>query len=474
MSIGTGVTCTLDFPNGISQSFVKQFSSNGGSISWNKQQVMMQAGTAADSVSSVSNMMLIRLQDFEFTELTINSKFDTPTVGSRQLTGLGDMSRGIFFGFIDTQFGLLVVRGGSRHYWSLKITSGTTSPGLITMVLMDRTFYFPVPPSLNHWQVMLYIAFSSQISDANIQFSIDADQVEFYTIYPINGESYSVINSIDFSSTGVVGSLSTTTAGILPTETWVPDSQFSEIGYQSISQVHNYQNMNVYRFRFSRWSSGSIVLSMMNPFNSDLTPIHTYVPGVNLFETSVPYKPSLAVYKTGITEGPITSSFSMGNISSGTPSTAGLKSRFNTNFMQSNLRLFTNTETVVGIISNPMVQDGNNNFMVVSLIDIRINLICSKAVMFKMFYSAICVGTFTCTRHISWSSVNHTTGPVDAVALGGLEVMSFLMPDTIAEKVLELDQLWLPPGNVLVFTISPLNEPVKVQSVSFAVSWYES
>jgi hypothetical protein len=474
MSVLTALPCILSYPLGVNYSFVRSFVNHGGSISWAQRTISVTASAQDDSIALLESIMPVHVNHQEVMTVSINAKFSPPVVGATQLVGMGDLSRGCFIGFKDEAFGFQMYHDGCCTFWKLRITHACTTSGIITLTLVDRVIQIPVMAGMTPWQIMLYLYQNSAIADANLRVSIECDQLEIYTTCAKTFDTVSVHESIDFGTTGIEGTLICSKAGFAASEAWVPATDFQET-CDSILEDISFTSMNVYQFSFSRWSSGGIKIEILNPFNLFMTPIHTFIPGDRLFDTIIPYQPNIRIMKTGVTADPVTIEHSQGVISSGIPSTAGLKTRFTRHFFKEDVHLSVGKQTTIGIIASPIVQTGVRNVMIADVVECRLTAVCSRPFIIHFLVNSVSEGTFVCSRHLPWSAVNTSSNDIDAsIVYGGMEVDNILISSSDKEYIRTFDQMWIMPGSILTISAEPLDNAVKLKSIDVSFGWFEN
>ena len=469
----TGILpCVLSFPTGINYGFVRKMGSHGASITWNDRIVSVTASEEADSVALMECIMPIHLNHLEVTTVSMNAKFAPPDAMVNQFIGMGDSASGLFIGFKGTEFGLQLLHDGSKTFWKLMITQGCSVSGSITITLIDQVIQIPVIAGMTPWQIMLSIYQSALLRDNNMRTSIECDGIEIYSIFAIDLDDITTREAIDFGSTGILGTLVCSLAGYAAEEIWIPMSAFNETSESLVHEIV-FTKMNVYQFYFSRWSSGGIRIEIMNPYNLFMTPIHTFVPTEKLFDTIIPYRPNVRVIKTGVTATPITIEHSQGVVNSGIPTTAGFKARFSRHFCATDLSLTVGTKTTFGIISNPIVQSGVQNFMIASLIECHFSVTCSEPILIRFGIGYICEGEVVCSRHLPWSCVNVSSNDINAHAVvDGIEYGNLVIA-TSNEYFREFEQGWLVPGLVFTLLAEPIGAASASATINACMSWYE-
>ncbi|KAG5187358.1 hypothetical protein JKP88DRAFT_243872 [Tribonema minus] len=432
----------IDFQSGTNAAFMQTFASNGGSATWAGGNICLTASNADNSVCLAETMMPIYIKHEEHQVTCFNISFAPPQANLVQYCNMGAR-----LGFVGEVFGVTFNIGSFRQYSRLTITQGSSANGLMSITFAGSTVSLPVLAGMTPWSIMLYIYQSEAVRNANWRVSLECDRIEVYTA--LLGD-YDHSTAIDFGSTGIEGEFTMTFAGAEGDEIFIPSSQFNGVGAAVLNQV-DFTKMNVYQFRFSRWSSGAVEFLIMEPHSTDFVTLHRHVLsyGLYVFDTSRPYQPQIVCMKTGPTTDPSTVSIRMGSVSSGIPSMAALKTRFCRDYFETDLMLFAGKETVVGILSNPLIQSGVRNTKVASVTALRVSLKCGTEVKFRVYFGGISYGTFTCERHAPWSCMNTTTGSVRATTVGGIEISSSLILADVPELDCDTDQIWIVPEKVV-------------------------
>jgi hypothetical protein len=460
------------FPCSLNQSHTTLTETNGSSHSWKDGTVTMTSGSAPNSIAEICGYLSVFLCHEPLVSVTLNLSFSTPVAGTRQLAGVGDSENGAFVGFDGTRFGARFVRGGRRQYWTMQIGTACTTSGALLITLADTTFTVGVGAGMTVTQIAYAIYLNSSIRNANIKSSFCFDYVVLWSDATSSLGGSSVLAAFNGTSTGVSGTCVSSIASVPATEEWVYDASFNGGGYPNVEGLLE-TDLNVYRLTFSRWSTGVVSIAVMDPSSDDFITIHTWSPGSRGFNTSMPYTPTIRT-ENGSTSATMATSTSMASISTGTPSTSYNYTPFNTVFTALNIPVISGAYRVVGVIQNPMLQNGVRNRMVVNVTKIEYAVSTPRPVRIFTMIGGLTNIPGTMNRHLSWNAVNictpSTVSPM--YVQGGLEFSNSYAGACTDQISIDFDQLWLMPSIVIYVCVKAATDPVTC-SIDATVHWQE-
>jgi hypothetical protein len=164
----------------------------------------------------------------------------------------------------------------------------------------------------------------------------------------------------------------------------------------------------------------------------------------------------------------------MASISTGTPSTSYNYTPFNTVFTALNIPVISGAYRVVGVIQNPMLQNGVRNRMVVNVTKIEYAVSTPRPVRIFTMIGGLTNIPGTMNRHLSWNAVNictpSTVSPM--YVQGGLEFSNSYAGACTDQISIDFDQLWLMPSIVIYVCVKAATDPVTC-SIDATVHWQE-
>ncbi|KAG5182998.1 hypothetical protein JKP88DRAFT_241273 [Tribonema minus] len=424
--------------------------------------------------------MLLRLNHTSIQDTCISVKYDAPIAERESFAGIGNCSRGVVVGYQGEEFGMLVIRGGSRTFAKVVLTGAPTSSGLVSVTVGGRTANIAVASGMSLGVAMAAIRYSTAWNNLNLVASSQCESIEIYTI---ESEGYpDSLPSIDFGSTGMTGTISLSKQGNTATKDWIPSAQFNDYGFNGLGAIFDPQKWNVFRLRFDAWSSGGIELSLKHPQSIEFVPLHTWRPAAadDRFDTAVPYCTTTRCQTIAATEAPASGlHLAGGSVSSGIPATAGLRARYHRLWLRDAVALSVGGDSLVGVLGSPLMQDGGvRNTGIATIYKLTVVVKSSVDVIAGVMANGIVSAPVTCTRYLPWSALNvaDISGTV-TVTSGFRYSEAFIAAGNDEVVQVETDQLWCVPGSFVAFTVKPArasDASAIVDSVSFSAEWYET
>lgn len=461
----------LFFPRGINFTHVSTAASKGASVTWSNCVLALQTGAAGSSVSIVDGILPLYLNQEPWVTVTLNAAFAPPTAGVQQLLGMGGSESGVFVGYNGLDFGLLNRSGGKRQHWVLQCANKVLTNTSITLILMDTVHTIAVTAGMDPIQVLQAVGASSSLVNANIQCFVCFDRVTLYTTDAFTVTSIAA-DSIDFGSSGLTGTLVCSIVGVPSVDSWLLAADFNAPSNYALQDIP-LTNMNVFEFKFCRWSTGSLQFSMLNTHNDSMSLMHRWSPEPTMgFNTSLPYHPHVRISNDVGCTATCTLRTSMASISSGTPSTTTNRTNFSTTFVSSNISVVAGVNTVIGVFTNPIASAGIRNRNTACINSIRINCDIPRSIRVLVTLNGT-IDTLTPTQlHLPWSCIRHAMPAAGTTVVGGLPFANLFIRDTNPDRVIEFSQLWLVPGSHMSISITSAADPVTV-SLDADVSWSE-
>jgi hypothetical protein len=460
------------FPKGINYTHVVTKSSKGGIVDWTDENcsIRLKPSLEADSISSVIGYLPLYLNHELNVRVCLNAAFAPAKEGLVQLLGMGDPESGVFVGYNGLQFGLHLRALGTRRNWEIKLQGVCTSSGTLTLTLLNLAHSVAVTAGQSAIAVMYSITRAASILDHNINGHVCCDRMFLYTSEARDWGS-EVSPSIDFADTGLTGSCTKVTDGRASKEFWIYRDDFNA-PTRYLMQDLDLSVLNVYQFTFSRWSNGSMNLAMLNPSTGQITALHNWNPPEHGFNTSIPYTPFVYIKNTAAQSEASTLSTSMATISSGTPQTASLTSRYSTTFSAANISVVPGTNTVVGLVTVPNLVLGKRNRMIASIEEIRVNAQTPRAARVLIHVNGVIDAQSPVNLHLPWSCLRHGQPVQPTKVTGGRQFASLYLRDNIPTQTESFTQLWLVGGTSLTVSVTGVTDPLTL-SLDVDIFWKE-
>lgn len=223
-----------------------------GSITYENSSAKASTGTTANAYALIRmKQTALYLPGFG-TEGKLTAKFNTGVADSLQFTGLSNVENSIGFGYNGTDFGILLAQYGKQEIRLLTITTPASGSETATLTI-DGTDY-----SVDLTSGTVGHNANEVATEAVTGWELQAKGA---TIYFVSNLSKPFTGSFTFTSSTAVGTFSTIVAGVVPTETWIPQSSWNTNrmdGTSRTNMVLNPQNFNVYKIQYQYLGAGRI------------------------------------------------------------------------------------------------------------------------------------------------------------------------------------------------------------------------
>lgn len=204
--------------------------------------------------------------------------FSPGVANSSQILGSGDDDQGYFWGYNETEFGILRRNGGSLEMMQITITAGATNTGNITFTLDGGAVVVGVTAGDTIAEVTeKIVAAEPSFFNAGRGWEVHTDEnisVEFISF--VAEHATGTFSFVDTDATGVTASAFTTVVtGIVPTDSWIAlDSGNFQIidpldGTGPSRFIINPAKGNVFYIRFQYLGYGAIEYGVENPTTGD-------------------------------------------------------------------------------------------------------------------------------------------------------------------------------------------------------------
>jgi hypothetical protein len=279
-------------------------SSGSGSASASDSSFVCSTGTTIYSQASIQSVKRLRYRAGQGVVGRFAGNFSTPAASSYQVMGFGHAEDGIFFGYKDTDFGILYSRRGVRAVYTLTVSAGASSASNATVTLNGTAFTVALSASSNIqrtvWELSQYdyTGWKAYPQGATIVFvkdSVGATAGSF---------SYSA------GTTGSSASIAQTKAGVAATETFIAQSAWNGDkldGTGASGVTADWSKYNVFQIGIQYLGAGAITLyveTSVNGNNPDFVVVHNLnfpntLTASTLGNPSFPF--TMAVYSAGST-----------------------------------------------------------------------------------------------------------------------------------------------------------------------------
>lgn len=441
----------------------------GASISALNGEAVISSGATADGYARLLAKRVVNYRPGQGTMIRATARFAPGSAGNRQTVGVYNIEAGYRFGYDGATFGIFHLATAAAEVQTLTITAPVTAPGNVTVTLdAGIGIVVPVAATASTAVTASQIAAASY-SAASLGWDAMAVGSVVYFVRRVAGPAGA--STFAAGGTGVVGAFAILTTGVNPTETFIPQANWSvdTMGAGAINpsgQTLNPQTGNVYQIQYQYLGYGDAFFSIENAATGKFTPVHliqnanartsTNLRNPNAYVTWESKNTGTAASVTmfgasgaGFTEGPI--SF-LG------PFRSALASKTAGAGVETPILSLRATRVYTSRLSTAQIQWD------------RITVACdgTKTVEFRVYRNATLTGA-------QWARVNATTSIADtdsaatAVA-GGTLVYAFSVAKTSSstESFESLSQ-FIQAGDVITLTAFSVN----ANDVSATIAWVE-
>lgn len=192
----------------------------GGSVTSSNAALVISSGTAVGANAALQSRKRLYYRSGQGSRLLFSAMFTSPVANSYQFAGMGHAEDGVYFGYNGTTFGILWTQRGQRAIQTYTVTTANTGAAVNLTITLNS--------SPNTCLV------SNAAGAGGIQRTVyEISQCIFtgWTAEPVGSTIVFLRNSAGpvagtFTVTGgtVMGSFATTRAGVLSTDTFIPQS----------------------------------------------------------------------------------------------------------------------------------------------------------------------------------------------------------------------------------------------------------
>lgn len=267
----------VDFIYNINTAVLQTYSYlTGASISQVNGEAVVASGTTTTGYSRLFARRVIRYRPGQGSLVRMTGRFDTAVVGNRQLIGVYNVTAGYQFGYVDNVFGILHTSTAVVEIQALTVTGAPAAPGNVVITLDGGPAVNAAVTASGNTSITAF-----EISQANysqVAGGWDAmarGNVVFFVRRIAGPAGASTFNA---GATGTAAAFTTPTLGVLPTETFIPQSawngdRFDGTGASGVTL--NPQRGNIYAIQFQYLGYGDAFFSIENPTTGRFTLCHT-------------------------------------------------------------------------------------------------------------------------------------------------------------------------------------------------------
>lgn len=196
-------------------------SSGSGSVTTSNSAFTVSTGTTIYSQAYLQSRRRLRYRPGQGLVGRFAASFTTAVNNSYQVAGFGHDEDGVYFGYKNTDFGILYNKRGQREIQTLTVTTGATSSGNVTITLNSVAFTVAVTNASNIqrtvWEISqgTYTGWKAEPRGATVVFIADSVGNKAGTF------------SFNAGTTGSAATIAETVAGASSTETFITQSTWN-------------------------------------------------------------------------------------------------------------------------------------------------------------------------------------------------------------------------------------------------------
>lgn len=272
LSVKISPVIQLDGIYGFDEKKFDQFTSLGGSVSFDNSLMKVSTGTSSYGYGVLRSKRAVRYRPGQGALCRFTAKFSQGVDGYIQRAGFFNQEQALQIGMKDEDFGIFLQNGGKAHIVKLTLNSAASGSETITITLngiqnvisiSDTTLQENILSLKNHNYLGGWIV--SQIDNTLIFLS--------NSLGPKTG-SYSFETSLGGSASGSFQQLQ---LGVDNSETFIKQSDFNIDkldGKGESGMIINTMKLNVFQINFRWLGAGEIRFAIENPSNGDLIFFH--------------------------------------------------------------------------------------------------------------------------------------------------------------------------------------------------------
>lgn len=277
--------------------------SGTGTATTSDSSFVVTTGVTSLSQGIIQSRRRLRYRPGQGVILRFAGGFTTPVTSSYQLMGMGHAEDGLYFGYKNTDFGILYVQRGVRETRTLTITTGSSTAENVTVRLNGTNYSVAVTNSGNTFRTAYeislgtYAGWSAEVLGATVIFLSNSSGAKNTGTYTLTGST-------------AVGSFATTKAGVDSTDEFIKQSDWNGDklnGTGATGSILDPTKYNVFQIKMQYLGAGTITFDIEVSVigkNPEWITVHTLRLPNTLTRSSVgnPCFPfTMAAYSTGST-----------------------------------------------------------------------------------------------------------------------------------------------------------------------------
>lgn len=261
-------TGSTDFIYGFnhSQVFNRQYA--GATVTSTNGEVVLSSGTTSGAYGRCALLPNITYHPGQGTLFRGTARFDTPQANTRQLFGMTSLTGGYQFGYNGTVFGILHIESAVVEVQTLTVTVAPAAPGNVTITLDAGTPVVVAVTASGSTNITAFEISKGDFSQASGGWTAVASNNVVYFTRRIAGPAGA--STFNAGATGSAATFAILTTGVLPTETFYPQSEWN---IDKASWLDTSKG-NVFQVRFQYLGYGNAFFGVEEPGTGQFTPVH--------------------------------------------------------------------------------------------------------------------------------------------------------------------------------------------------------
>ena len=246
---------------------------SGASAAVSAGELVLNSGTDPNGYAFVSSRRAVVYQPGQGTTLRLTGRFSSPSAGTEQWVGGYNGVAGYRFGYSGTTFGIQYRKTAVREIRTLTITTPSSGATDATITLDGSSTTVPLTASGTTTQTAYDIAKGFFFSIARGWFAMAIGS----TVVFISNVPRPYSGSFSFSHATAVGTFSTTVVGVAPTESFIPQSEWSVDvmdGTGPSGMIFDPQKGNVFDIQYQYLGYGDAYFAIEDYRTGKFTAVH--------------------------------------------------------------------------------------------------------------------------------------------------------------------------------------------------------
>lgn len=278
----------------------------GGGVSVSEGIMSCASGISTSGSTTVKLPRYVKYRAGQGVVCRLTAIFDSGAADTKQFAGIGNRESGYFFGRVGTNFGIIHRETSKREIRALTVSAQGAVTVTVTLDGASRSF------SINGGSIASQTAYLISLEDYSQMGSGWLAESVGSTVYFLSDVPGPVGGTFDVKVGGVsiVTNAATIQAGVLPTDTFISQSQWNidaMDGYGTSRNLLDPSKGNVYGIGYQFLGFGDPVFSVENPETGLLVDVHK-IQSANARTSLVLRNPHMSAQWDAINSGSLASS----------------------------------------------------------------------------------------------------------------------------------------------------------------------